>query len=96
MLTSIQRETRSTSMICIRTLIAHVAIHRLSNSKKKSIVFANNNYCFSPQMKDIETLGVVDERGQPKEPMYKLGSIHEKGDNFYSYDLTFKSFRSEY
>ena len=34
-------------------------------------------------MKALQTLGGVDERGQPKEPVYELGLVLEKGDDFY-------------
>ena len=34
-------------------------------------------------MKAHQTLGVVDERGQPKEPVYELGPVLERGDDFY-------------
>ena len=34
-------------------------------------------------MKAHRTLGVIDERGQPKEPVYELGPVLEKGDDVY-------------
>ena len=45
--------------------------------------FANNNFRFLPKMKAVRTLGVVDSRGQPKEPEYELGPVIERGDDFY-------------
>ena len=45
--------------------------------------FANNNHRFLPKMKAQRTLGAVDECGQPKKPVYELGPVLEKGDDFY-------------
>lgn len=45
--------------------------------------FANNNYRFLPKMKALRTLGAVDEKGQPKVPVYELGPVLQRGDDFY-------------
>ena len=45
--------------------------------------FANNNYRYLPKMEGHRTLGVVDARGQPRDPVYELGPVTEAGDDFY-------------
>ena len=56
---------------------------RVKADKEISHFFANNNARFLPKMKAHRTLGVVDENGQPKEPMYELGPVLERRDGFY-------------
>lgn len=51
--------------------------------KEMNQFFANNNSRFLPKMKAHRTLGAVDERGQPRQPVYELGPVLEKGDDFY-------------
>lgn len=52
-------------------------------TKEINQFFANNNFRFLPKMKGVRRLGVVDARGQPKEPEYELGPVIERGDDFH-------------
>ena len=52
-------------------------------TKEINQFFANNNFRFLPKMKGVRRLGVVDARGQPKEPEYELGPVNERGDDFH-------------
>ena len=56
---------------------------RVKAEKEIRQFFANNNARFLPKMKAHRMLGVVDERSQPKEPVYELGPVLERGDDFY-------------
>ena len=52
-------------------------------TKEINTFVANNNLRYLPKMEGKRTLGVLDERGQPKEPEYELGPVIERGEDFH-------------
>ena len=48
-------------------------------TKEINAFVANNNLRYLPKMEGKRTLGVLDERGQPKEPEYELGPVIGRG-----------------